>query len=333
MTPLLVRLFALIAVFASILIFSQVVLSGWLNRRSETRAVNKRLQLLRSGLSADAVSAALRKSVPDFLPPNAGPVRRIYYRFQRSVRMSAVRFEPRSILVTCFIALVSLTGLLLFLAWASKFRITIGTIELIAGIAATATFALPIMWISRLAEKRYKKIEAQFPVAIDIFTRALRAGHPVASAIELLTNEMEDPLGSEFGMVSDEVAYGANLNDALMRMADRWDLEDMRMFVVSLSLQAETGGNLAEILSNLSGVIRDRASMYMKVRALSSEGRMSGLMLTILPALTFLSMFAVNPAFYLDVSGDPSFVIGFSGLMVLYAIGVITIRRMVDLKV
>ncbi|MFM6829259.1 MAG: type II secretion system F family protein, partial [Novosphingobium sp.] len=220
MTALLVRLLALIAVFASVLIVTQVVLRGWLNRRSETRAVNKRLQLLRRGLSSDEVSAALRKNVPDFLPPNAGPIRRIYYRFQRAVRMSAIRFEPRNILVTCFIGLVFLTGLLLFLAWISKFRITVGTVELIVGVAAIATVALPIMWISRRAEKRHKKIEAQFPVALDIFTRALRAGHPVASAIELLTNEMEDPLGSEFGLVGDEVAYGANLTDALMRMAE-----------------------------------------------------------------------------------------------------------------
>ncbi len=333
MTPLLVRLLALVAIFASILIFSQVVLSGWFNRRSESRAVNKRLQLLKSGLSIEAVSGVLRKNAPDYLPPGAGPIRRAYFRFQRIVRMSAIRFDPRSVLTTCFLAFVCLTGALLFLAWLSKFRISVGVIELILGVSTAAAFGLPIMWISRLAEKRRKKLEAQFPVALDIFTRALRAGHPVASAIELLTNEMEDPLGSEFGLVADEVAYGASLNDALMRLGERWDLDDIRMFVTSLSLQSETGGNLAEILGNLSSVIRDRASMYMKVRALSSEGRMSGWMLTVLPVLTLLSMFSVNPGFYLDVAGEPAFVYGFTGLMILYIIGVLTIRRMVDLKV
>src|SRR5215217_6571535 len=116
-------------------------------------------------------------------------------------------------------------------------------------------------------------------------------------------------------------------------MAERWDLADMRMFVVSLSVQSETGGNLAEILQNLSEVIRARASLYMKVRALSSEGRMTGWMLTILPVLTLVGMFLVNPRFYLDVARDPIFVIGFPALFTLYLIGFITIRRMVDLKV
>jgi tight adherence protein B len=333
MIPLLVRLLALVAIFGSIVVFSQVVLTGWINRHSESRAVNKRLELLKSGLSASEVATVLRKNAPDYLPPGAGPLRRVYFRFQRNVRMSAVRFDPRSVMATCVIVFIALTGALLFLTWLSEFRITFGVVELILGVSTAAAFGLPILWISRRAEKRRRKLEAQFPVALDIFTRALRAGHPVASAIELLTNEMEDPLGSEFGLVGDEVAYGANLNDALMRMGERWNLDDIRMFVTSLSLQAETGGNLAEILGNLSNVIRERASMYMKVRALSSEGRMSGWMLTVLPVITLLSMFAVNPGFYLDVAGEPAFIYGFTGLIILYIIGVLTIRRMVDLKV
>ena len=120
---------------------------------------------------------------------------------------------------------------------------------------------------------------------------------------------------------------------ALQGMAERWNPEDMRMFVVCLSVQAETGGNLAEILENLSKVIRERASMMMKVRALSSEGRLTGIMLTALPALAFTVLFLANPRFYLDVSDDPWFVPGFATLIILYLVGFFTIRRMVDLKV
>ena len=144
---------------------------------------------------------------------------------------------------------------------------------------------------------------------------------------------MSDPIGSEFGLVSDEVAYGANLPDALSAMAERWDLEDMRMFVVSISVQNETGGNLAEILENLARVIRDRASMFMMVRALCSEGRMTGRMLTALPVLTFCGLLMLNPAFYFDVAHDPIFLIGFPALLVMYMIGFIWIRRFVDIKV
>ena len=163
--------------------------------------------------------------------------------------------------------------------------------------------------------------------------RALRSGHPIASALDLLTREMEDPIGSEYGLVTDEVSYGAELTDALDAMADRWDLEDMRMFVVSLTVQSETGGNLAEILENLSKIIRSRAALYMKVRALSSEGRMTAWMLSILPIFAFVSMFMVNPGFYFDVARDPIFLIGFPSLILLYFIGLLMIRRMIDLKV
>jgi tight adherence protein B len=164
-------------------------------------------------------------------------------------------------------------------------------------------------------------MQAQFPVALDIFVRALRSGHPISGALEILTQEMEDPIGTEFGLVSDEVSYGADLTEALNDMAERWDLDDIRMFVVSLAVQNETGGNLAEILNNLSQVIRERTSLLLKVRALSSEGRMTGWLLT------------TNPAFYLDVAEDPIFYIGFPLLLLWFALGVMWIRKLVNIKV
>ena len=333
MSGLFIRLFVLVAVFASIFLISQFVMTFVIGRRAETKAINRRLQLLRSGLSTEQVSSILRKDMLERLPESAGPFERLYYKFQRVVRMAALRSDPRTVLVMCALAFAGLVSLILFLTWSSRLPITSGVVELIVGISAAMALGIPLMVISRMAEKRRKRMEEQFPVALDIFVRALRAGHPVASAIELLTKEMEDPLGSEFGLVADEVSYGANLTDALSALAERWDLDDIRMFVVSLSLQQETGGNLAEILGNLASVIRDRASMYMKVRALSSEGRMSGWMLTVLPVFTFVSMFLVNSRFYLDVATDPIFIWGFSALMLMYVIGVWMIRRMIDLKV
>jgi tight adherence protein B len=192
---------------------------------------------------------------------------------------------------------------------------------------------IPIMVINWKAARTRKKMQEQFPIALDVFVRGLRAGHPIAAALDLLTVELSEPIGPEFGIVVDEVTYGAELRDALQTMAERWDLDDMRMFVVSLSVQNETGGNLAEILENLTKVIRDRQSMFMKVRALSSEGRMTAVMLTILPLFTFTLLFVVNPRFFLDVANDRWFVPGFSALIVLYLIGFMIIRRMVDLKV
>lgn len=333
MTGLLIRLVVLIAIFVSVFLISQLVMSYVFSLRSDRNAVNRRLTMLRSGLDRDAVNESLLKNAPPILRPGAGFVERLHVRFTRMVMMSGVGFETRQLLVGMAIGACVLTGVILLLAVGAQFRLTAGVVQLVLVIAVAIAVGLPVIVISRLAQRRYKRMEEQFPIAVDIFTRSLRAGHPIASAIFLITEEMEDPIGSEFGLVSDEVSYGAELTDALAAMAERWDLEDMRMFVVSVSVQNETGGNLAEILENLSTVIRARAAMYMKVRALSSEGRMSGWMLTVLPVLTLVSMFVVNPGFYLDVAQDPIFLIGFPGLLVLYAIGVLVIRRMVDLKV
>ena len=176
-------------------------------------------------------------------------------------------------------------------------------------------------------------MQDQFPVALDVFVRGLRAGHPIAAALDLLTVEMPDPIGSQFGMVVDEVTYGAELRDALQAMAERWDLDDMRMFVVSLSVQNETGGNLAEILENLSKVIRERAVDDAE-GARAVERRAHDCRHADGPAdLGVHALFTVNPAFYLDVADDPAFVPGFIALIILYVIGFITIRRMVDMKV
>lgn len=333
MSAILIRLVVLIAVFAGIFLLSQVILLGYVNRRAETKAVNRRLGLLKAGIVGDRLGDILRKGVPDRVRPDAGLLTRWFYRFQCTVRIADIRTEPRTLIAISLLSFVAVATLLLFLAWASGRQVTVGTLELVSLISLALTIALPIMLINRRKEKRRRKMEEQFPVALDIFTRALKAGHPISSAIDLLTKEMQDPLGSEFGIVADQVAYGAELTSSLLDLADRWDLPDMRMFVVSISLQNETGGNLAEILGNLSSVIRERASMHMKVRALSSEGKMSGWMLTILPIFTLLLLFTLNSSFYFDVAGDPIFIYGFTGLIILYFIGVYTIRRMIDLKV
>ena len=177
-------------------------------------------------------------------------------------------------------------------------------------------------------------MQDQFPVALDVFVRGLRAGHPIAAALDLLTVEMPDPIGSQFGIVVDEVTYGADLRDALAAMADRWDLEDMRMFVVSLSVQSETGGNLAEILENLSKVIRERASMMLKVRALverrPDDRDHADRACRSWPSRCCSS--AIRDSISTSRTIPPSSP-ALSAADPLYVIGFVTIRRMVDLKV
>jgi tight adherence protein B len=254
-------------------------------------------------------------------------------KLERMLMQAQVTMATPRLMLIVLLAPAALFFLLLLFMAASHMAIGLGRLLICLTFAAALGGALPLMVLNWKANRNRKRMQDQFPVALDIFVRGLRAGHPIAAALDLLTVEMPDPIGSQFGLVVDEVTYGAELRDALQAMAERWDLDDMRMFVVSLSVQSETGGNLAEILENLSKIIRERQSMMMKVRALSSEGRMTAIILTVLPVFTFIVLFLLNPSFFLDVAGDPWFVPGFSCLIVLYLIGFFTIRKMVDLKV
>ncbi len=327
------RIFILLAVFASIVLFVQLAAERMASRHSHRNAINKRMKMISAGEEREMVTGRLLKNKPhDFtgLPPI---VAMRLQAFERKVFTSGVSFTAGQLLIAMGVGSVVLMLLILLLMSLTGVGIGFGTVQLVVLFSLALGIVLPNLVIGRIALKRRKRMEEQFPVALDIFVRALRSGHPVASAIELLTREMEDPIGSEFGIVSDEVSYGADLVTALTHMADRWNLDDMRMFVVSLSVQSQTGGNLAEILDNISKVIRDRHQMFMKVRALSSEGRMTGWMLSVLPIAAFTLIFIGTPEFYLNVADEPVFIYGSITLAVFYVIGVYTIRRMIDLKV
>lgn len=333
MTETWLRALFLACVFGAVLLAVEVIVGSLASKRSHGRAINLRLKMIGQGRRRDETLKLLRRStsaLPTGLPP-------LIQKFARRMELLLVRAQvtvPTSrLLVGLLLAPLIVFFLILALMLATGTPVAFGRLVLIGAFSAAAGGLIPIMVLQYLANRSRKKIQDQFPVAIDVFVRGLRAGHPVAAALDLLTVEMPDPIGSEFGIVVDEVTYGADLRDALHSMAERWDLDDMRMFVVSLSVQNETGGNLAEILENLSKVIRERASMMMKVRALSSEGRMTAIMLTILPVAAFVMLFLLSPGFYLDVADDPAFVPGFVGMLISYGLGVFWIRKLVDLKV
>lgn len=327
------RFLILIALFAFVVLVAQFATQSIMGRRSQSRAVNRRLQLIESGFDREIVTSKLRKETPYDYSGLPGWLSRWLKSFRLMLNAANVQKSELSVLSMMLAGSLIVAVVILILAAAYGFSLTLGTVQVACAIGLIIAFALPFMIISRVADRRRKRMENQFPIALDIFVRGLRSGHPIPAAMELLTTEMEDPIGSEFGVVGDEMAYGLDLRDALFRFASRWDLPDLHMFVVSVSVQMETGGNLAEILENLSKVIRERASMYMKVRALSSEGRMTAVILSLLPILAFVGLFTTNPAFFLDVATDPLFFTGFGGLTILYFIGFFTIRKMVDLKV
>lgn len=333
MSPIILRILLLALIFAATMLAVEGLVSWISHHRGTGRAINKRLKMIASGYDRGVILSKLRRDMGDDLFLTLGPFRGFAMRIERMLHATGLGIPARMVLLGMIGATLFIFLLTVLLAALSGYSVDFGLIVMVAAFAFCLGIGLPMMVLARMGQQRRKKMQEQFPVALDVFVRGLRAGHPVAAALDLLTVEMQDPIGSEFGIVVDEVTYGAELRDALQRMADRWGLQDMHMFVVCLSVQSETGGNLAEILENLSAVIRERASLFMKVRALSSEGRMTAVILTALPVLAFTGLFLVNPAFYLDVAGEPAFIVGFTVLLALYAVGFITIRRMIDLKV
>lgn len=333
MNPVYIRIFVLILLFAAVVLTIEGV-SSWLRARAGTEhVVNRRLKMIAAGYERSTVLSKLRRNDEEMSFDSSTLIGRMGLAVLRVLHGAGLTYRARTVLMLMAAGTGALFMLVLVGGLLSGYGMTVGMIVIAAAFALALGVALPMMVLSRMCQRRRKKMEEQFPVALDTFVRGLRAGHPIAAALDLLTKEMRDPIGSEFGIVVDEVTYGSDLRDALQRMAERWDMNELHMFVISLSVQSETGGNLAEILENLSTVIRERASLFMKVRALSSEGRMTAIMLTALPILAFVALFLVNPAFYLDIAQDPMFIFGFSGLIILYIIGFVTIRRMVDLKV
>jgi tight adherence protein B len=168
-------------------------------------------------------------------------------------------------------------------------------------IALFCGTVLPYMVLRYLRSRRQKKFGAQFPDGLDIIVRSLRAGHPVLVAINMVAREMKDPIGSEFGVVVDEITYGADLESALRNLYFRIGQDDLPLFVIAVAIQGSTGGNLGEILENLSGVIRQRFKMRRKIRALAAEGRASALILSSLPIAVFLMIQLISPDFYASV--------------------------------
>jgi tight adherence protein B len=282
--------------------------------------VNRRLQIAERESNREAVLVQLRRerglgADGDTLLPLAWFNRLVV---QSGVKVSAMRAA----------AAISGSGAAIFigmLVWRQS-------LVLAAAAAIPAMLALPFLVLHALRKRRQSAFGNRFPDAIDIIVRSLRAGHPVPVAIGMVGRELPDPVGTEFGMVADEVAYGADIETALRNMMQRVGQEDLPLFVTSVSIQATTGGNLSQILDNLSKVIRERFKMRRKIRGLSAEGRASAMILNLTPFAVFMLVNFVSPEFYGSVWDRPSAPYVFGGALFWMGIGNMIMRRMVNFK-
>jgi len=203
----------------------------------------------------------------------------------------------------------------------------------IALLAGGILGLLPWAYLTRARHKRMKKLEQQLPDALDLITRAVRAGHSLPLAIQLLSDEMPNPIAGEFRIVHEQVSFGISLQQALTSLCDRIPLTDYRFFVVSVLIQRQSGGNLSEVLGNLSGLIRDRLKLLARVKVLSAEGRMSAWTLALMPFFIAGIMNLVNPEFMSPMWTDPLGQTMLKVLLTMMFIGILVLRRIVRFRV
>jgi tight adherence protein B len=206
--------------------------------------------------------------------------------------------------------------------------------SLLLSVLIGAVFAaVPLLYVSNRRGNRLGKFERQLPEALDLITRALRSGHAFSSALQMVGEEMAEPIAGEFRIVHDEVNFGVALQQALTNLSERVPLTDLRYFIVSVLIQRESGGNLTEVLGNLSRLIRERLKLMAKVKVLSSEGRLSAWVLGIMPFALAGVMYLVNPEFMSPLWTDPIGISIIKYMLILMAFGAFVLSRIIKIRV
>lgn len=263
--------------------------AGRVDRRA---AINRRMKLQESKISQEQVLIQLRKE-----RGLGGESSLFSLEWARTLRTHSGLVMP----VGRFLAITS--AIAAALVGAAMFKGLSPLLGLV--LMLFLSFVIPVQVLRFKRSRRHKIFGVQLPEALELITRSLKAGHPVPVAIAMVAREMPDPIGTEFGVVADEVTYGSDLVQALRNLYERVGQEDLPLFVTAVSIQSSSGGNLREILDGLSLTIRERGKLKRKVRAISTEGRMSAYILTAVPCLLGVGISILMPRFYTTVWDEP----------------------------
>lgn len=286
--------FIYVVAAASVILAGEAFYLSLAGRRSRRAAVNHRVRRLADDAPAEHTLRSLLRERG--LTDSGDFVSGIVW-LNRLYTQSGVTGSPLTFAASFLLAGLAVSLLLWFLLGLAKPTAFI--------IFLLIAFVLPLLSLRRARRKRVQLFAKQLPDALDMIVRSLRAGHPATVAIGLVAREMPDPLGSEFGIVADEITFGLSMEQAVRKLSERVGFEGLHLLSVSLSIQAKTGGNLTEILSNLSSVLRERQKLRLKIRALSAEGRASAWIISLFPVAMFLILQLIAPAYYGKVWGNP----------------------------
>ena len=259
--------------------------------------VNRRIDLLEKGNDREKVLETLRKEREQHRKSLRIPILSILS--DRAAKAN-IAFSPKALmLVMVFLGMAAF--LLLTFATGASLMIRLG-VSVIMGYGAV------FVWLNKKAKARMSMIEEQLPDAVELMVRSLKVGHPFSNAINIVAQEVADPLGSEFGIIADEAAYGMDITESLAKMAETIDMQDLRFLAVAVSIQQKSGGNLAEILAGLARVIRARFKLFRRVKAITAEAKWSGMFLSAFPILALIGINVMQPNYYDDVMQTEYFI-------------------------
>ncbi|GGE81607.1 type II secretion system F family protein [Massilia psychrophila] len=321
--PLMVSVLVFVAV---VLLLEGVYLMWRAYRGPAATKVAQRLQALSAAADGSAQSSLLRQRMMSELPP----LERLLLRLPRAHQLDRWILQaglhwPVSTLLLGSLAL----GATILLAATSLLHQPLWT-----GMAAGAAAAVaPLAYVRHKRARRLIKLEQQLPDALDLMARALRAGHAFGAGLQMIGEEMAEPIAGEFRFVHDEVNFGVSLEQALANFSVRVPVTDVRYFVVAVLIQRDSGGNLTEVLANLSRLIRERLKLFRHVRVLSAEGRMSAWLLSLMPFAIALLMTVFNPTFMAPLWNDPMGVAIVRGMLLSMAFGVLMLRKIIRIRI
>ena len=284
--------------------------------------VNRRLDMLDKTNNREEVMEKLRKEMQLHLKSRRIP---LYAILAKKAQKAAIAFSPKQLIMLMFLlSCLAFIGLSIGTATSVPVRAFVSAAMGIGGI---------FMWISMKAGKRSALLEEQLPDAIELMVRSLRVGHPFSSAISIVANEVGDPLATEFGIIADEAAYGRDVGEALKEMSERLDMQDLRFLAVAVTIQQQSGGNLAEILNGLAKVIRARFRLFRRVKAITAEAKWSGKFLSGFPILALVGMNLLDPNYYDKVMEHPWFIPASLVVGAFLVVNLIVMRALVNIKV
>ena len=284
--------------------------------------VNRRLALLEQGKGHEEVLNTLRKEREQHAKSKKVPLLSI---LGNKATQANIAFSPKAlIMIMISISITSFSVIFLMTSLSLLIAMIIGVIMGVGSV---------FFWLNKKAKARLELFEEQLPDAVELIVRSLRVGHPFSSAINVVAQEMSDPIGTEFGLLADEATYGRDLVVALEDMADRVDIQDLRFLTVAVGIQSQSGGNLAEVLDGLGKVIRSRFRLFRRVKAITSEAKFSGYFLSAFPVLALLAILFISPHYYDDVMETAAFIPACIGVAVMMILNVIIMNAMVDIKV